>query len=110
VNNQPLSIAEIRIGIRDVLSGYSIHRAAVFGSYARGEATEKSDLDGLVEPRGRVSLLHLIDIQLALEDRFQLPVDIVTFRSLNQSKMGGEILREALDVYEQDAVDTRAHA
>lgn len=58
---------------------YRIKRIGIFGSVARGEAKESSDVDvvvDLAEPRFQ----SLIGIKLALEDLLHRPVDIVRYR------------------------------
>jgi uncharacterized protein len=57
----------------------------VFGSWARGEQTESSDLDLLVDLEAGRSLLDLIAIKQDLEDLLRCSVDVVTERSLSPS-------------------------
>jgi len=69
--------------IRSVLKRYDVRRAAIFGSMARGEATEASDLDLLVEfPRGK-SLLDLVQLEFDLTETVGASVDVVTYNSLH---------------------------
>ena len=49
----------------------------VFGSVARGEADEKSDVDFLVEMEAHNSLLDVVALIQDLEDFLGLPVHIV---------------------------------
>ena len=65
-----------------ILKQYDVVRADVFGSYARGDATQKSDLDLLVEMKGRKSLLDLSSLKLDLQDNLKKNVDVVTYRSI----------------------------
>jgi predicted nucleotidyltransferase len=44
----------------DILRKHDVKRASLFGSVVRGEATEDSDIDLLVEFEGRKSLLDLV--------------------------------------------------
>lgn len=55
----------------------------VFGSLARGEGAETSDLDLLVTLAEGTSLLELVALKQDLEDLVHRPVDIVTERSLS---------------------------
>lgn len=61
----------------------SAQRIAVFGSYARNEETEKSDLDLLVAFSEVPSLLELIRMEQELSELLGIKVDLVTERSLN---------------------------
>jgi predicted nucleotidyltransferase len=67
----------------------------VFGSWARGEQTESSDLDLLVYLEAGRSLLDLIAIKQDLEDLLHFPVDVVTERSLSPA-LRARILAEAI--------------
>ena len=54
------------------------HNVRVFGSVARGEDTERSDVDLLVDvPRG-TTLLDMARLQRALEDELGIAVDVLT--------------------------------
>ena len=55
-----LTIAEIKEKIVPLCKKYNVHRAYLFGSYARGNANEKSDVDIRVEGEGS-SLRTLLD-------------------------------------------------
>ena len=58
-------------------------RAALFGSVARGSATEASDVDHLVELLRGKTLLEIVGIQLDLEDLLGRQVDVVTYSALH---------------------------
>ena len=85
-------------------SGYAgkIEKASLFGSYVRGDQTEKSDLDLLVEfdPGAHITLFDLVDIQEALEKTLGIRVDILTPGALSPY-IKDDILNEARSVYER---------
>ena len=60
---------------------YPISRLAVFGSYARGEATEKSDIDIAVEINGPMGL-NFVDMANEIEELFGIKTDVVPKRSI----------------------------
>lgn len=63
---------------RDILEQrYKVARIALFGSCVRGEQTDASDIDILVEFKEPVgfTFIHLADF---LEDLFQTKVDLIT--------------------------------
>lgn len=66
----------------EILQKNGIKRAAFFGSIVRGEMTDESDIDILVEFEGRKSLLDLAGLKLDLEDALERRVDLLTYRSL----------------------------
>ena len=67
----------------EILQKNGIKRAAFFGSIVRGEMTDESDIDILVEFEGRKSLLDLAGLKLDLEDALERRVDLLTYRSLH---------------------------
>jgi predicted nucleotidyltransferase len=69
----------------------------VFGSVARGEDAEGSDLDLLVDPAPRTTLLDLAGLQIELEAKTGLKVDLLTPKSLPE-KFRRRVLEEAQPV------------
>jgi uncharacterized protein len=57
----------------------------VFGSYARGEENEKSDLDILIDFDMKVDLLELIGLEQELSELLGIKTDLITLRSVNAS-------------------------
>ncbi len=77
------TIDSMKTAISASLEKYGVRKAALFGSVVKAEATEKSDIDLLVEfERGR-SLLDLAGLKSELEVLLKRKVDIVTYRSLH---------------------------
>lgn len=74
-----------------VLKKHGVKRAALFGSIVRGEATEDSDIDLLIEFEGRKSLLDLVGLKLELEELLKREVDVVTYKSLHPLLRGKNI-------------------
>ncbi|MBR6684533.1 MAG: nucleotidyltransferase domain-containing protein [Firmicutes bacterium] len=88
------TIEEIRKRIEPIVRKYHIPAIYLFGSYARGEATEESDLDFLVDTTGTnlTSLLRLGELYCDLEDAFDKRIDLVTVRAIMQtSNMASDI-------------------
>ena len=81
----------------DVIHNFGVRSLALFGSVARDEATETSDLDFLVEFEGIATFDRYMDLKFFLEDLFHKPVDLVTKRSL-KSQIRQTVLEEAIDV------------
>jgi len=73
---------ERRTGILRLAEAHGGRNLRIFGSVARGDNREDSDVDFLVEfDQGR-SLLDLIGLRLDLQDLLGVSVDIVTPKSL----------------------------
>lgn len=73
----------VREKIIDILRRNDIRKASFFGSIVRGEMTDQSDVDLLIEFEGRKSLLDLSGLKIELEDALGRKVDVVTYRSLH---------------------------
>lgn len=63
--------------IREVLSQYDVKEAYLFGSYARNEADEDSDIDICIECGESFTLFSLGGLGLALEKALGRPVDVI---------------------------------
>lgn len=57
----------------------------IFGSYARGEQNESSDLDILIDFDETINLLELIGLEQELTDLLGVKVDLVTLKSVHPS-------------------------
>ena len=56
----------------------------LFGSYARGEETDQSDIDLLIEKEANISLFVLGGMKVYLEEKLNKKVDIVTTAALRE--------------------------
>ena len=76
-------IETIKAKVTPILKSAGVLRSDVFGSVARGEAKEDSDVDFLVEfPSGK-SLFDLADLHMKLEEILHRKVDVLTYRSIS---------------------------
>lgn len=83
INNPEIQINDVKKLVSPVIKKYHVKRAALFGSLVRGELTESSDIDFLVEFQGRRSLLDLVGLKLELEEVLGRKVDVLTYNSLH---------------------------
>jgi len=93
---KPLEINHTQIA--ELCRKYNVHQLYLFGSYAKGNFTEQSDVDFLVH-FGKVDLYHYFDNYLelkeSLEQLLNVPVDLLEaqtvknpflLHTINQSK------------------------
>lgn len=86
---------------RAVFGSLGVERIGLFGSFVRGENTDESDVDVLVEfKRGEKTFDNFMNLAFFLEDVFGRKVDLVTRESLSPF-IGPKILAEV----EYDVID-----
>jgi uncharacterized protein len=71
------------------------YNVRIFGSLARGEADEHSDVDILVELKEGRSLLDLGGLSMDLDNLIECKVDVVTAGGLRK-RISERVLREAV--------------
>jgi uncharacterized protein len=76
---------------------FGIKKIGLFGSYARGEVREESDIDIVVELE-KPDLFHLIGIKQAIEEVLDTKVDIVRLRDNMNQTLRSRIERDAIYV------------
>ncbi len=82
---------------RSELRNRGVESLSLFGSMARNEAAETSDIDILVEyaPEARVGLFEFVRLRRFLSELLGRQVDLVTPDALRE-EMRADILREAI--------------
>jgi predicted nucleotidyltransferase len=86
-------LERLREKVAPILRRLSVRRASVFGSLARGEGNEESDVDLLVELEPGRSLLDLAELKVELEEVLGRRVDVITYDSLHPL-LRDRVLRE----------------
>ncbi|SPF43496.1 DNA polymerase beta domain protein region [Candidatus Sulfopaludibacter sp. SbA4] len=84
-----------RMEILQVAAKRGATNVRVFGSVARGESDEKSDVDFLVDLEPGRTLFDLSGLLLDLERVLEAPVDVVTERGL-RPRVRARVLAEAV--------------
>ena len=80
------------------LTELGVSSLSLFGSVARGDSTETSDIDLLVRFEGRATFDRYMDLKLFLEDLLGCRVDLVTEHALRKevrAQVEQELLRIA---------------
>ena len=88
--------------IASVCKKYKIRDLSLFGSRVRGEASDRSDYDLLVDfwPDSAISLFEFSRIQVDLEDILGTKVDLVPKSGL-KPLIRNRVLAEAMPIYEE---------
>lgn len=73
-----LNIPTIKEKISPICRQYGVKAAYLFGSYARGDATEESDIDLRIEKGAITNLFELSGFRLDLMDALGVKVDLLS--------------------------------
>lgn len=92
-----IAIARHRDAVHRATERYRVTNPRVFGSTMRGDDTDSSDLDLLVDPPPGTTLFDLGGLQEALEQLLGVHVDVVTPGDL-PSKFRDIVLAEATPI------------
>lgn len=95
------TIEDIKSKAVPVAIHYGVDSLSLFGSYARGEADEKSDLDFLIDKGDMKGLLSYCGMLADLEDSFECPVDLVVRNAITDEDFLREISRDEVLLYER---------
>lgn len=83
----------------------AIKSAVLFGSFARDEATQDSDIDIrlFLDHNHRFSLYDMVRFQKAIQQKTEREVDVITADEINNENLEAAIKREGIAVYEREA-------
>ena len=82
------------------LRSYNPERIGIFGSYARQEDNENSDIDILVSFKETISLLDLARIHRELSNALGKKIDLVTEPALKNEKLKKYIYKDLQIIFE----------
>lgn len=91
------ALALNRAAIRRLVASHRGRNARVFGSVLRGQDTESSDLDILIDPTPEMTLFDIGAIRHELQKLLGVEVDVLTPNALPES-FRASVLKEACSV------------
>jgi predicted nucleotidyltransferase len=91
------ALASNRAAIRNIVESHRARNARVFGSVLRGQDTDGSDLDILIDPTPDTTLLDIGAIRHELGLLLGIPVDVLTPNALPE-RFRAQVLAEACQV------------
>ena len=84
MDNRIFTMENITAMVKPLAEKYRVKEIYLFGSYARGEADEKSDLDFLVFGGENFKLTNVLALGEDLREVLKKKVDIFEIREVNQ--------------------------
>ena len=83
--------------ILPVLKRYFIKRAAIFGSFAKGNVNAHSDVDLLIEPDKGFTIFKMLRLEDEISELIKRKVDLVEYSALKPS-IRKEVLLSAITI------------
>lgn len=94
---QQTTIKDIKEKVLPILKKADVKKAALFGSYVRGDAQKNSDIDMLIEAPKGTGLFAFISLHRRLEHALKKKVDLVTYKSIHPL-LREDILKEQFPI------------
>ena len=95
-----MSDEQLHKTIVDYLRDYKPERIGLFGSYARGENSEESDIDILVRFQETCTLFQLVRIENELSELIGRKVDLVTEGAIRNERIRRSIQQDLQVIFE----------
>lgn len=96
------TLEDIKEMLREVLMHTEVEKAILFGSYAKNEPTEQSDIDILIDSDGKIRGLKYFAIIDMIKQKFNKEVDIIDKTEIDKnSRIEKEIERTGIVIYEK---------
>jgi len=80
--NKQTVLTRLANSIEEIRQRFAVSSLSIFGSIARDETTENSDVDILVTFEQEATFDLFMDLKFYLEDLLETPVDLVTDKAL----------------------------
>ncbi|MBR3229923.1 MAG: nucleotidyltransferase domain-containing protein [Bacilli bacterium] len=96
------TLDEIKQNLKKILEGSEVNKVILFGSYAKNKATKKSDLDFIIDSKGKIMGFKLFSLITKIEDIFKKEVDAFEKSEIiNGSEIDKDIQKTGVVVYEK---------
>lgn len=102
MTKQIYSINDIKRLLNEILKPTEVEKAILFGSYAKNTPTEISDIDILIDSKGKVKGLKFYALIDIIQETFNKEVDIIERAEIDEgSRIEQEIEKTGVVVYEK---------
>lgn len=100
--SNPISVEQIKEKINPILRKYPVKKAILFGSFAKGEANNTSDIDLYIDTNGELKGLDFVGLLEILVDTLGVNIDLIDKSHIDtNSLIIQEIEDEGIVIYEK---------
>ena len=97
-----LTVQQIKDICSDIFANYEFEYCYLFGSYAKGKATESSDVDLLISTP--ISGIRFFDLVESIREGLKKKVDVLNYEQLNNNpELINEILKDGVKIYPRNS-------
>lgn len=105
VTKKVYSIDEIRNILNQVLSNFAVEKAILFGSYAKNKQTENSDIDLIIDSKGKLLNINFYGLLEELVEKFNKKIDLIEISEIKkESDIDKIIKKEGIVIYEREGI------
>ena len=96
------TIEEIKQILNEILKDQPVYQVILFGSYAKKEATKKSDVDLIIDTNSELKGFALLKLICMIQEKMQKEIDgYEKYEIIANSKIDKEIKKTGVVVYEK---------
>ena len=96
------SIEDIKNMVYEILANIEVEKAILFGSYAKNKPTKNSDIDILIDSKGKIRGLKFFAIVDKIREKLDKEVDVIEKTEIDKnSKIEKEIENTGVVIYEK---------
>lgn len=96
------TIEEIKQILNEILKDQPVYEVILFGSYAKKEATKKSDVDLIIDTKSKLKGFSLLKLICKIQEKLQKNIDgFEKYEIIKDSPIDREIKKTGVVVYEK---------
>ena len=99
---QVYTIEEIKKRLQLIFTSIPVEKAILFGSYAKGNPLPSSDIDIVIDSRGKIKGIDFFGVFEDIADAFEIPVDLIeASQIIDGGRVQHEIAETGIVIYER---------
>ena len=97
-----LTVEDIKTVVKPVVKDTKVKKMVLFGSYAKGTASEVSDIDLFMDSNGEITGFAYFDLRAKISDAFNMDVDLLPdLDVIPNSPVAQQISESGVVIYER---------